>query len=56
MTGFWHGRSLGGQPDTNFPLCRPPKPESGYPDCAGEVRGTYAFHRECSSVASQVPE
>jgi hypothetical protein len=27
-----------------------------WPDCATEVRGTYDFHRECSNVASQVPE
>jgi adenylate cyclase len=27
-----------------------------WPDCAAEVRGTYAFDSQCSSVASQVPE
>jgi len=27
-----------------------------WPDCAAEVRGTYAFHSQCSIVASQVPE
>ena len=26
-----------------------------WPDCAAEVRSTYAFHQECSRVASQVP-